>query len=130
MVTEEQFQTITELSKDSAFDTLWWYLTWHENIFSHLPKEQCDTFAKKKNLFFYFLKRYLQEGSLKIAKNGQFIAGSIDEQIELFKKNFPHSDEMMDEEGVSGVWFFMDDCPGGAVWIHKNKDGIEYLEWT
>nr|WP_260676948.1 DUF596 domain-containing protein [Limnobaculum zhutongyuii] len=42
--------------------------------------------------------------------------------MELFKQKFPKTEVEMEE----GLWFFDEDCPGGAVWLHKNGT----LVWT
>ncbi len=45
------------------------------------------------------------------------MAGTTEEQMEMFRKSFPTSDEEMD----SGAWFFADECPAGAVWVLKGE---------
>mgnify|MGYP003905376353 FL=1 len=51
------------------------------------------------------MQRLLQDGRLRLAKNGIFLKGSIEEQLALFEKAFPHSEDAMDH----GIWFFNDE---------------------
>ena len=125
VVTEKQFMDIFDHVEDSSLDSLWFYLK-HDLAFPFFSREQSDTFEKRKKLFFYFLERFLREGNLKLAKKDEFLGGSIVEQINIFREKFPSEDLQMDD----GLWFFTEECPGGAVWIHKNEDGTEHLEWT
>ncbi|EON9239895.1 TPA: DUF596 domain-containing protein [Escherichia coli] len=64
----------------------------------------------------------LKEGRIKLAKHGKFLEGSVDEQVERFRRAFPKTEEEMED----GIWFFDESCPGGAVWVLE--DGS--LEWT
>lgn len=90
------------------------------------PELLSQNFLLKKEIFFFIVQTLLHDGRLRLAKNGIFLTGSIEEQLALFEKNFPTSEEAID----SGIWFFDDECPAGAVWVYQLKDGSEYLEWT
>ena len=85
-----------------------------------------QNFLLKKEIFFFIVKTLMQQGCLRLAKNSNFLTDSIEEQVALFEKAFPDSEEAMD----NGIWFFNDECPAGAVWVHQLADGSEHLEWT
>ena len=82
-------------------------------------KEKCD-------YFFELMERLLLEGKIKLASRGKYLEGSIDEQISLYRENFPKNQEEMEEDAFDGFWFLTEKCPGGIVWIHDNG----YEDWT
>lgn len=112
-----------------ALDDLWNRLSSFGNQIPY-PENLAINFELKKEIFFYILRMLMSDGRLRLAKNGQFLVGSIDEQLEKLKKVFPESEES--QKGIGGIstWFFMDQCPAGAVWVYQLEDGKEYLEWT
>ncbi|TPW37280.1 DUF596 domain-containing protein, partial [Mixta tenebrionis] len=67
-------------------------------------------------------EKLLQEGRIKLEKDGVFLEGNIKEQISLFRRKFPKNEGEMDD----GTWFFYDSCPGGAVWFLPGRPP----EWT
>ncbi|MHA6892439.1 DUF596 domain-containing protein [Ralstonia pseudosolanacearum] len=73
--------------------------------------------------------RRLREGKLRLAKDGVFLVGSVEEQAAKFEASFPTSDAGVDLGGA-GTWFFTDECPAGAVWVTKGPTGEDILEWT
>ncbi len=46
-------------------------------------------FEEKKEYFFAFLQRLLEDGKIKLASRGEFLEGGIDEQIALYREKFP-----------------------------------------
>ncbi|MEQ5056043.1 DUF596 domain-containing protein [Klebsiella michiganensis] len=80
------------------------------------------SFDDRREIFFWVLTRLLKEGRLRLANHGQFLAGSIDEQVELFRKVFPKTEAEVND----GLWFLGEECPAGAVWVEP--DGSLY--WT
>lgn len=87
------------------------------------------TFELRRNDFLALLGRLLNEGRLRLAKNGKFLPGSGAEQLVFFAQAFPRSDDEIDLGGA-GTWFFTDACPGGAVWVTFGDDGQETFLWT
>ncbi|MFK3703477.1 DUF596 domain-containing protein [Klebsiella sp. NPDC088457] len=83
-------------------------------------------FQKQKDTFFWLLNRLMREGRVRLASNGKYLEGSIDEQISLYRENFPKNQEEMEEDAFDGFWFLTEKCPGGIVWIHDNG----YEDWT
>lgn len=83
-------------------------------------------FEEKKEYFFAFLQRLLEDGKIKLASRGKFLEGSIAEQIALYRQKFPKYQEEMDAGAFDGFWFLTEKCPGGIVWIHESG----YEDWT
>ncbi|AXI83686.1 DUF596 domain-containing protein [Xylella taiwanensis] len=88
-----------------------------------------DSFGERKNDFLFLLRKLLDDGDLILAKKDEFVRGTKEELVDLFRKAFPASDEEVDLGG-GGLWFFTDECPGEAVWILKGENGKFYFEWT
>jgi len=95
-------------------------------VFSYSEQEEPPpsdfSFEKRKEVFLWVLTRLLKKGIIKLAKHGKFLEGSVEEQVERFRKVFPQTEMEMED----GIWFFDEVCPGGAVWVLS--DGR--LEWT
>jgi hypothetical protein len=124
---QEEYNEIVECSRLQSFNGLWAYTS--PNMLSALKSnEEKFPFQERKELFFYFVKRLLKEGRLKLAKNGQLLGGSIDEQVKLFYDAFPKTEDgMFDKQKLmDDYWFFDESCPAEVVWV--NEDGS--LEWT
>ncbi len=66
--------------------------------------------------------------SSSLPKRANLWQAPTEEQMEMFRKSFPTSDEEMD----SGAWFFADECPAGAVWVLKGEgeNGEDEYDWT
>ncbi|MEB3754223.1 DUF596 domain-containing protein [Acinetobacter sp. MD2(2019)] len=66
---------------------------------------------------------------LKLAKNGDFLIGSVTDQISLFKEKFPP--QYVDKKLTDIlIWFYLPECPAGAVWVKYDDNGHEILIWT
>ena len=90
---------------------------WHKTSDSELflfPKYYAETHEGRIELFFIIIRRLIEESKLLLAKNGEFLKGTIDEQLELFKNAFPDGERMKE---VYAYWWYLDDCPAEVVWI-------------
>ncbi|MFD1801124.1 DUF596 domain-containing protein [Mixta tenebrionis] len=116
LLTDKEYEEITGAAELQALDGLWAY-----SIPDNKTPENF-TFNERKETFFYLLEKLLQEGRIKLAKDGIFLAGTVKEQLKLFCKHFPKNEVEMND----GTWFFYDSCPGGAVWIFPDRPP----EWT
>ncbi|OCG22472.1 DUF596 domain-containing protein [Gilliamella sp. App4-10] len=127
MINENDYKNIIDWSELRAFSGLWNCIA-PDMLPSLKFMGNKIPFPERKELFFYFVKRLLKEGRLKLAKNGWLLEGSIEDQIKLFYEAFPKTeDEMFDKQKLmDDYWFFDDSCPAEAVWV--NDDGS--LEWT
>ena len=91
----------------------------------------CDTYSEesyKERIarFSFTLNKAMDSGILKLADEGIFLEGSINEQVQRFKENFPEKEEEMYEfsfglDVYGKLW-----APGGGVWICENGKKI----WT
>lgn len=121
MISNIEYKTIVEFAETQALDGLWAYIT-PDMLPSLYATYDNFSFLERKQIFFWFLDKLLRDGKLKLAKNGKFLSGSIDEQLQCFYTAFPETEEQL----IDQFWFFDEGCPGGAVWILN--DGT--AEWT
>jgi len=114
-------------SEGMALDSVWYAVPYVFN--RRLSDVQID-FERQAELFFKIIHILMSDGRLRLAKKGEFLQGTIEQQITLFRSRFPSSEES--QAGIGGmlVWFFVEDCPAGAVWIRQLDDGSECLDWT
>ncbi|MGY0343389.1 DUF596 domain-containing protein [Xylella fastidiosa] len=125
MLTQEQLDDIYEIVR-GPLSYLWGYI---EDAYATPPqKPDPASFEERKKDFLFIIGKLLDEGRLKLAEKGKFMTGTTEEQVEMFRKSFPASDEEME----LGCWFFSDECPAGAVWVFKGEgeNGEDYYEWT
>lgn len=72
---EDEYQEIVSAAEQQTLDAVLCYST------------------SRNSAFFYVLSRLLTEGRIKLAKNGRFLNGTIQEQIDCFKSAYPDSEE-------------------------------------
>ena len=82
--------------------------------------EEIINFSDRREIFLWVLERLLREGRVKLHKNGIFLKSSIEDQVELFKKSWPESEEASGYEDFYW-WFFDPECPAGIAW--RKGDG-------
>ncbi|MCE2859343.1 MAG: DUF596 domain-containing protein [Oxalobacteraceae bacterium] len=82
--------------------------------------EEIINFSDRREIFLWVLERLLREGRVKLHKNGIFLKSSIEDQVELFKKSWPESEEASGYEDFYW-WFFDPECPAGIAW--RKDDG-------
>lgn len=117
----------------TAPDGLWSNLdfaTYTDKLGIERDLEDEANFDIKKKLFLDVITVMLTDGRMRLAKNGQFLQGTIEEQVNMWSDSFPSSEESQDNIGGIGTWFFMDECPAGVVLVYRLEDGSEHLEWT
>lgn len=80
-----------------------------------------------KEEFLNFLIELIKDGELKLADSkGNFLDGSPEEQIDLFRQVWPDEyDPNIPEKDIDYLWWWTV-APAGAVWVYP--DGS--LEWT
>lgn len=97
-----------------------WYVTPPEKY-----SEENFTFSQRKEFYLSLLKMLMENGCIKLGKHGQFLEGTIEEQINRYRAAFPKTEEEWVRRNEE-IWFYEEDCPGGIVWI--GDDGSE--DWT
>lgn len=123
MLDENEYQLIVHYSENRALHVIW--NAWADH--------DCQTFIANKVIFLWILERLLREGQIKLHKNGTILRSSISEQVDMFSRAFPESEEDADrictrpgsEAPYKGfgmnVWWFLDVCPAGVAW--RQNDG-------
>ncbi|MGA0569789.1 DUF596 domain-containing protein [Variovorax sp. VNK109] len=91
-------------------------------LWSNVPYHW-STFEEHRDVFLWAFERLLREGRIKLHKNGVFLEGSIEEQVEAFRRAWPAS------EAASGYedfywWFFDENCPAGVAWRHVDGNYV------
>lgn len=77
-------------------------------------------FEDRADIFIRFLRELMQSGRLKLATNGIFLNGTVDEQLEVLRDAWPSSS--VEDEDEMDFWFLAE-APAGVVWIAE--DGTE-----
>ncbi len=91
-------------------------MIWHNSNFLS------QSYNHHKEIFFNYLEYLLSNDLLKFAKNGEFLSGTIEQQLALFKNAFPEEERMKE---IDSYWWYLDDCPVEPVWIlNKEIEGF------
>ncbi|AHG20602.1 hypothetical protein Z042_13955 [Chania multitudinisentens RB-25] len=114
-ISENEYKELADAAEGQTLDAVLCY-----SIPEKVPAD--FSFEDRKEIFLWVLTRLLNDGRIKLAKHSKFLEGSVEEQVERFRKALPKTEVEMDD----GLWFFDDRCPGGAVWILPNGS----LNWT
>ena len=127
MINDHDYKEVVECSELRSFKGLWNYIC-PDMIPSLKFSGEQFPFQTRKEIFFYFVQRLLNEGHIKLAKNGHLLTGTIDEQLKIFHDAFPNNEDGLYDPKhlMEDYWFYDDSCPAGVVWVHN--DGT--LEWT
>jgi len=127
MINDHDYKEVVECSELRSFRGLWNYIC-PDMIPSLKFSGEQFPFQTRKEIFFYFVQRLLNEGHIKLAKNGHLLTGTIDEQLKIFHDAFPNNEDGLYDPKhlMEDYWFYDDSCPAGVVWVHH--DGT--LEWT
>ena len=118
MLNEEYIKSLLICNKGTSLLSLW---LWSKNY----PEFKGDL-AMAKEGFFYLARKFMSEGILRLAHDGEFLSGTIEEQLQLFRNSWPKDyDENIEEKDIDNLWWPLF-SPAGAVWIYP--DG--YQAWT
>ncbi|MFS2225175.1 DUF596 domain-containing protein [Pantoea sp. B65] len=99
-------------------------------IWQHIQVECRNTpasLALRKEIFFGLLQRLLNTGMARLARDGTYLTGTVEQQLQLLTHCWPQpgSDDELDDLDETGVWFLAN-APAGLVWV--TPDGQEI--WT
>lgn len=86
-----------------------------------------DNSALRKELFFGLLQQLLNAGQARLARDGVFLPGTLEEQLQQLAEAWPQPDsaDELDDLDETGLWFLVK-APAGLVWTMP--DGQEV--WT
>lgn len=96
-------------------------------IWQHMTVELLGSsvdYASRVNMFFSLLERLMLEENIRLAHDGLFLVGTIQDQLDVLKEAWPEEPGEDDLDGF-GLWFITE-APAGVVWI--DSDGKEF--WT
>lgn len=114
------YRSILKSAFGYSMGTMWQHL-------ANYMKNMNQPYEVRKEIFFKILEKLMEKGHIKLASNGFFLPGTIEEQIQSIKNIWPPypSDDEDDDLDDVGMWFYVKlNC--GIVWIDSN--GKE--EWT
>lgn len=118
MIDEKYIAEVVRWDMGHSISALW---DWSRKY----PPFKGDLSLSKKG-FFYLVEHFMREGILKLGHQGEFLPGSIEEQLQYFEASWPADyDENVEEKDIDNLWWLLF-APAGAVWIYP--DGHEV--WT
>lgn len=79
-----------------------------------------------KEMFLDFMLELVKNKELKLARHGNFLQGTPEEQIELFREVWPDEYDENDPKKDIDYFWWSDVAPAGAVWFFS--DGL--IIWT
>ena len=122
-MTEDRYEEIAANAETQALDGIWSQLIYDSTVFS------C-----RRDLFLWVLDRLLREKRIKLHKRGVFLTGSVDEQVEAFRRALPTSEEDADRQCTMpgrpparfgmDFWWFLDICPAGVAWRRSDDSYV------
>ncbi|OCG57343.1 hypothetical protein A9G42_07360 [Gilliamella sp. Nev6-6] len=114
------YNSILESAFGYSMGTMWQHL-------DNYTKDIKIPYEIRKDLFFRILEKLIKDGHIRLARNGIFLSGTIEEQINSIKNIWPPypPDNEDDDLDDVGMWFYVKlNC--GIVWITSNGQEV----WT
>lgn len=114
------YQAVSASARGLSLGALWQHL---EVECRTIP----DNSTLRKELFFGLLQQLLNAGQARLARDGVFLPGTVEEQLQQLESTWPQpdSDDELDDLDETGLWFLVK-APAGLVWTMP--DGQEV--WT
>lgn len=123
------------ISKDRYSEIFEWCYGRDLNAIWSYMEDEFNDFSLVRNGFLNFLGRLLQGKKIKLIKNDKQLSGTPEELVDIFRKSIPLSVQDADDRCTKlgfkkpydgfgmNVWWFLDECPAGIVWLpcEKNK---------
>jgi|LauGreDrversion4_2_1035121.scaffolds.fasta_scaffold426858_2 hypothetical protein len=118
---QEWVDYVIEVADQQSLNSIWFY--------SQLDD---STFEVRCEAFYWILEKVLDSGRLRLIKNGEYLTGTPQEQVQRFRDVFPKSDFPFpeDPELDASYWFYgigKPEVPAEAVWRGVYPDGR--VEW-
>ncbi|MGO4154831.1 DUF596 domain-containing protein [Cupriavidus sp. YAF13] len=115
MFEDERRQEIADLTEGMALDAVWLCV-----------RQDYGDFNVAREAFLWLLEKFLENGIVKLGKKDRILEGDSNKIVRRFRESFPTSEAELEKNTGLAIWFFSDDCPGGAVWI----DDVGNEIWT
>ncbi|STZ01718.1 Uncharacterized protein conserved in bacteria [Moraxella atlantae] len=129
-MTEHDYQELRKIAIAEPHDLSYlWDWVQDPNV-GYVNQNLLFTFKERREAFFEVLERLMVDKVLFLEKDGIFLQGSIKQQIDLFRKSFPNSEEEILSIGGMFVWFVLPSCPAYAVWKQIKKNGEFEYYWS
>jgi len=114
------YQAVIASARGLSLGALWQHL---EVECRNIPENR----ALRKVLLFGLLQQLLNAGQVRLASDGVFLTGTVEEQLQQLAEAWPQpdSDDELDDLDETGFWFQVK-APAGLVWI--TPEGQEV--WT
>lgn len=114
MIDDSYVEKLLKCNKGSSLVALW---LWAKNY----PEFNGDL-EKAKEGFFFLAENLMRRGVLKLAHDGKFLSGSIENQLDVIENAWPDEyDEKVEEKDIDNLWWHVI-APAGAVWIYPDGD--------
>lgn len=114
MKIDEVFNSVLSHSRGYSMGSLWQSL---DVELSNAGK----TYQEQTDFFLLLLGSLLSQGEIRLALDGAYIEGDIDQQLQVLRRAWPDSKDEL--EADMGLWFLVG-APAGIVWIAQ--DGQEF----
>lgn len=109
------FKAVLKSAFGLSMGAIWQHMTIELSGVSIDHKERVD-------IFFSLVERLMSKGHLKLARDGVYLVGNVQDQLNVLKAAWPDSPGEDDLDGF-GLWF-LTEAPAGVVWI--DSQGKEY----
>lgn len=113
---DETFDSVLRHSRGYSMGSLW------QSLGVELSGAE-KTYQEQTEIFFLFLGSLLRQGEIRLALDGDYIEGDVDDQLQVLRRAWPNSKDELEADMC--LWFLVN-APAGIVWI--TRDGQEI--WT
>lgn len=122
-LTETQYQLIIEKCHGAAIDAVWEMFNPLHHRWTRFPATLTESFESRKEAFIATLERMLDDGVIKLHKDGRILNNEIKELIQNWRNTWPKTETPYPTElDIDfSLWFFDKNCPAGLAW--RQADG-------
>jgi hypothetical protein len=116
MNNDEIFDSVLSHSRGYSMGSLW------QSLDVELSDAKVN-YQEQTDIFLLLLRSLLCRGQIRLALDGEYIAGDVDHQLQVLRRAWPNSKGEL--EADMGLWFLVN-APAGIVWITREGQEI----WT